>query len=593
MTDKKQTNTLALYWSLLVEYLKYQKGRVLLLALLSLSSIAIKLINPQIVSYFLDSAEAGTSFDKLITAGGIFMGLAVLGQIMQIFVTYLGENVAWSATNLLRADLALHCLKLDMSFHKKYKPGELIERVDGDVNQLANFFSQMVIQLGSNILLIFGVLVLLWYQNWVIGLSITAVTILALSTLNYLNKITVPRWQTARESAAQLFGYLEEWLNGTEEIQTSGAKPYIMLRLYHALRERWQKIVSAMRIQVLVSDLPIVTSTLAYVAAHIVGATLFRDNQITIGQLFIVFYYIDVLNGPIWALLRQVEELQRAAASINRVADLRKIKPTILDGEGVDIQSAPLGVVFDQVTFHYEDDSETKILDQIHFSLAPGKILGLLGRTGSGKTTLTKLLFRFHDPSSGSIKVWNSEDNAFDLKQAKLSQLRENISMVTQEVQLFKASVRQNLTLFNDSIPDSQIAQVIKEVGLNEWYQKLPDGLDTRLDSEGSGLSAGESQLLAFGRIFLTKPGLVIMDEASSRLDPATEHQIEQAVDKLLENRTGIIIAHRLNTIERADEIIILEGGKIAEHGEREALLADPNSLFSKLLKTGMEEALA
>jgi ATP-binding cassette subfamily B protein len=236
---------------------------------------------------------------------------------------------------------------------------------------------------------------------------------------------------------------------------------------------------------------------------------------------------------------------------------------------------------------------ETDILKQIDFSLQPGRVLGLLGRTGSGKSTLTKLLFRFHDPSSGSIKIWNGDGSSYDLQQATLAQLRENISMVTQEVQLFKASVRQNLTLFDDSVPDIQILDVIEDVGLSEWFRKLPEGLETRLDSEGSGLSAGESQLLAFGRIFLTDPGLVIMDEASSRLDPATENQIERAVDKLLEQRTGIIIAHRLNTVQRADEIIILEDGKIAEHGEREELRADPDSLFYQLLQTGMGEALA
>ena len=210
MTEKTRGNALLRYWELLVEYLKHQTGRVVLLAILSLSSIAIKLINPQIVSFFLDSAETGTSFESLITAGGIFMGLAILGQVLQIMVTYMGENVAWTATNMLRADLALHCLKLDMSFHKQHKPGELIERVDGDVNQLAHFFSQMVIRLGSNLLLIFGVLVLLWVQNWAIGLSITLATMLGLSVLNYLNKITVPRWQATRESAAQLFGFIEQ-----------------------------------------------------------------------------------------------------------------------------------------------------------------------------------------------------------------------------------------------------------------------------------------------------------------------------------------------------------------------------------------------
>ena len=171
----------------------------------------------------------------------LFMGVALVRQAIHVAATYVGENVAWTATNLLRADLALHCLKLDMSFHKKYKPGELIERVDGDVNQLANFFSQLVLRLGANLLLVVGVLALLAWQDWRIGLSIAVVAVIGVSALSWLNKRTVPRWQALREADAQLFGFVEEWLNGTEEIRSSGAKPYIMRQLYQAMRERWQK----------------------------------------------------------------------------------------------------------------------------------------------------------------------------------------------------------------------------------------------------------------------------------------------------------------------------------------------------------------
>ncbi len=227
------------YGALLVDYLKPQKGPAALLATLLLSSIGLQLVNPQIVRYFLDAAETGRGLDRLFGAAALFMGVALVRQMVQIAATYVGENVAWTATNLLRADLALHCLKLDMSFHKKYKPGELIERVDGDVNQLANFFSQLVLQLFGNLLLVVGVLVLLTWQDWRIGLSIAGVAVIGLLTLNWLNKRTVPRWQALREADAQLFGFVEEWLNGTEEIRSSGAEPYIMRRLYQALRERW------------------------------------------------------------------------------------------------------------------------------------------------------------------------------------------------------------------------------------------------------------------------------------------------------------------------------------------------------------------
>jgi ATP-binding cassette subfamily B protein len=597
MATQRVTVPLKQYASLLVDYLRPQKGSAALLAALLLGGIALQLVNPQIVRYFLDTAETGNGLDRLFGAAALFMGVAIVGQLVRITATYVGENVAWTATNMLRADLTLHCLKLDMSFHKKYKPGELIERVDGDVNQLANFFSQLVLRLVGNLLLVVGVIVLLAWQDWRIGLSIAGVAVVGMLTLSRLNKRTIPRWQALREVDAQLFGFVEEWLNGTEEIRSCGAEPYIMRRLYQALRERWQKALTAIRAQVWVADLPLGVFALAYIAAHILGNTLFRGGQMTIGEVYLIFYYIDLLKGPLWEILRQVEDLQQATAGINRIAELRQIQPTILDGPGVTFPAGPLAVAFEDVTFHYEDD-DANVLEHIAFSLKPKTVLGLLGRTGSGKSTLAKLLFRFYDPSSGVIRLGgagnhpdNGQGSLFDIRQARQAELRRSIGLVTQEVQLFQATVRQNLTLFDDGVPDERIQQVMADVGLADWLAGLPDGLDTILEA-GGGLSAGEAQLLAFARVFLDDPGLVILDEASSRLDPATERRVEKAVDRLLANRTGIVIAHRLGTVQRTDEIMILEDGRIAEYGSRLALVNDPGSRFHHLLQTGLEEVM-
>jgi ABC-type multidrug transport system fused ATPase/permease subunit len=219
--------------------------------------------------------------------------------------------------------------------------------------------------------------------------------------------------------------------------------------------------------------------------------------------------------------------------------------------------------------------------------VAPGAVLGLLGRTGSGKTTLARLLLRLYDPSCGEIRVGDVA-----IRATGLHDLRRHVGIVTQDVQLFNATVRDNLAFFNRSISDERIIQSLDELGLGSWYRTLPYGLDTELESGGGGLSAGEAQLLAFVRLFLADPGLVILDEATARLDPATEQLIEQAVSKLLRNRTGIVIAHRLPTVERADEILILENGSILEHGRREHLASDATSHFAGLLRTGLHEVL-
>jgi ABC-type multidrug transport system fused ATPase/permease subunit len=256
-----------------------------------------------------------------------------------------------------------------------------------------------------------------------------------------------------------------------------------------------------------------------------------------------------------------------------------------VDGARVDFPAGPLSVEFRDISFAYDEGD--MVARDINFSIVPGHVLGLLGRTGSGKTTITRLLLRLYDPSAGSIRLGGVE-----LRAAHRSDLRKHIGVVTQDVQLFRATVRDNLTLFDQTIDDALIVAALADLGLEDWRQALPHGLDTMLASGGGGLSAGEAQLLAFTRVFLRNPGVVVLDEASSRLDPATERLIEHAVDKLLTGRTGIIIAHRLGTVRRADEILILDDGRVAEYGNREALSRDPASRFATLLRSGVEEVL-
>ncbi|MEC4816569.1 MAG: ABC transporter ATP-binding protein, partial [Scytonema sp. PMC 1069.18] len=304
------------------------------------------------------------------------------------------------------------------------------------------------------------------------------------------------------------------------------------------------------------------------------------------GTVYVLFYYTNLLQDPIEKIRQQLEDFQQAEASIYRLRALLQM-PRQEDNGDRTLEVGALSVEFDNVFFSYESshvgecESTPWVLKDISFYLPPNQVLGILGRTGSGKTTITRLLLRFYQPQLGCIRL-----NGTPIHEISLTKLPQYVGLVTQDVQLFQTTVRNNLTFFNPNISDEQIFDVLQELGLLEWLFSLPNGLDTPLTSDSGGLSAGQAQLLAFARVFLKNPGLVILDEASSRLDPKTETYLEAAIDKLLAGRTAIIIAHRLQTLQRANQILTLENGKIVEYGSRSDLVNNPHSQFAQFLQS-------
>jgi ATP-binding cassette, subfamily B, bacterial len=573
-------------WNLLSAYIAPQRRRFTLLTVLLLTSIGLQLVNPQIMRYFIDATQTHTEVRDLMIAALAFIGVALVQQVVGVAATYVGENVAWTATNALREEMADHCLNLDMSYHNNVSPGELIERIDGDVAELSNFFSQMVIRVIGNLILMIGILGALLWVDWRIGLAFGVFTVLTLIGLNAVRGIAIPFQKKFREATADLFGFLEERLAGTEDIRSSGAVDYVMLGIYKLsvnILGHWRK---AARRFIVVRFTAGVLMTAGVGLALVTGYYLFLAGAISLGTVYLVVTYTNLLRRPIRELTQQVENLQNIGAATERLIELRGIQPKIKDGSGGEIPAGALGLDFENVHFAYKEGEN--VLEAIDFQLKPGAVLGLLGRTGSGKTTLARLIFRLYDPTHGQIAL-----GGVPLTNPGLRALRERVALVTQDVQLFQATVRDNITFFSKEIPDSRILEVVQDLGLGDWLAGLPQGLDTKLETGGRSISAGEAQLLAFTRIFLRDPGLVILDEASSRLDPATEQLIERAIDKLLQNRTAIIIAHRLGTLHRTSEIMILEDGRVIEHGERERLAANPQTRFHGLLKTGLEEVLA
>jgi ABC-type multidrug transport system fused ATPase/permease subunit len=577
------THSFAGHFELLRRYLRPQAPRVALLAVWLLAGIALQLLAPQLLSDFIDGTREGSTQAQLLMLAGLFLVVALFAQVMNALAVYASESVGWTATNLLRFDLALHCLRLDLGFHHAHTPGEMIERVDGDVTQLSSFFSQLIIRILGNLVLMAGILVLLFREDWRVGLIYTVFTVVTLAALRRLHDIAVPHWKAARQAGAALMGFLEERLAGTEDIRSSGAVPYVLRRLAEVMREQMRRSRTAWLWGSSMWASTVILLAVGNALAFGLGATLLRAGVITLGTVYLFFHYTEMLRRPIEQITRQMQELQRASAAVGRIRDLLAVEPVPGDGDAP-LPPGPLGLSFDRVSFEYAPDDP--VLRDVSFSLEPGRVLGLLGRTGSGKTTIVRLLVRLFDPTSGMIRVGGA-----DLRRVRLADLRHHIGLVTQDVQLFHATVRDNLTFFDRTIAESRIREVLETLALGPWLDRLPDGLETMLDPR-AGISAGEAQLLAFARVFFKDPWLVILDEASSRLDPATERIIDHAVDELLRGRTAIIIAHRLRTVQRAEEILILDQGRVIEHGARERLARDESSRFAALLRVGLEEVL-
>ena len=585
--------TIGRYAEVCVKYLRPQWVRGAILAVVILGSIAMQLLNPQFVKGFVDGVESGAAMPTLINLGLAFLAATLLNQVLTVIAAWQGAHVGWVATNLLRRDLAEHCLRLEMNFHNDRTPGELIERIDGDITALANFFSQFVVRVAGAGILIVGVVILVTLEDWRMGIGVALYALITFVVLIRMKDVAMSATESEREASANAYGFIEERLAGIEDIRANGGGSYALRSLQILLRRMLLRGRSAWMRRSRFWFVLITLFSLGDVVALGLGSELLFSGAISLGAIFLFYLYAQTLWEMVEQIIQQMADLQKAGAGIERVSRLMAIEPTMHDGNDAELPEGPLSIEFRDLSFSY--NRRDPILQNVSFRLEAGRTLGLLGRTGSGKTTLTRLLFRLYDPTGGELLI-----GGVDPRRTEREHLRSRIAMVTQEVQLFHASVRDNLTFFDRSVPDRKILEVIGDLGLSDWFEALPDGLDTELSAGGIGLSAGEAQLLAFTRVFLHDPGLVILDEPSSRLDPATERLLENAMAKLLRGRTAIIIAHRLATVARADEIMILEGGRIREHGDRQALADDPTSRFAELLRTAgsgemedLEEAAA
>jgi len=585
------------------------------MAVLVLTHTGVQIAKPQLMRAFVDAALEDSTRARALTAIGLAMlSIQVVGAAADILARYWGRRVAWKATNDLRADVAAHLLRLDLDFFQAHPPGELLERVDGDVGALGGFFSTLSVELFGALLLLAGTLGALWLESVWLALALLATGGAAVGALAWVRRYGLPHLQAERAAQAGFWGYLGEVLSATEDVDASGAAGYVRRRALGDLRA-WLPVT--VRAQVWERSQWWVSTGIGVVAltmARGLGARYVLGGRMTVGTLFMLFAYLEgLLWGPLEEIGGQLQTLQRAEVSINRVRELLQTSSRLGEGTALLPDGAPT-VEFRNVRFSYpggreasggigpplvgdqqEGDSKRRAqgpplrenaLEDVSFYLRAGRTLGVLGRTGSGKTTLGRLLYRFYDPQGGQVLL-----GGVDLCRANLAQMRARVGLVTQDVQILSGTLRDNLCFYEArrGVPrDSVPLEALRMLGLEHWLARFPQGLDTPISE--TTLSAGEAQLVALARVTLKDPDLVVLDEASSRLDPATETLLSGALDRLLAGRTALIIAHRLSTLARADEVLILEEGRVVEFGTYAELTSDPDSRLSQLLRTEMEE---
>ena len=562
---------------LLVQYLRPERRPLSALLGLLVVAMVLPLAGPLLIGAFVNAALAGESAQQLAALGGLFLLATLTGDALQLVVTWYSVRLAWRVGNRLRVDLCRHALGLDLDWHGDHSAGQLIERIDGDIDAVTRFASTAVLQLAGNAILVAGVLVISAVIDWRASLLIAITVAVAVVVLIRMRRVAVPYYDDEREVQSQLYGDLEERLGGLEDIRANGAGAWAVQKLHQHSAGWWRTARRAAAR----GDGGLTLAGGVFAAGSVAVLALStwqcRQGELSVGSVLALLRFSQMVSDPLWRVAEQLAEAQKAIAGTRRAARLLAEESALPDGSRDDLPEGPPAIAFEDVSFGY--GTGTDVLRDLSFELPAGTSLGVVGRTGSGKTTIGRLVARLWDTESGTVSVGGT-----DVRLLALDALRRRIGIVTQEVEVFRASVRDNLTVFGTlDAPDEAVVDALETVGLGGWFHSLDHGLDQHLEGD-TELSAGEGQLLAFARLLLADPGVVILDEASSRLDPDTEERLIAATDRLLAGRTAIIIAHRLSTLDRVDQILVLDHGRLAEHGPRSELAADPESRFHHLL---------
>lgn len=568
-------------WRALAALLRPDARRWVGLGALVAASSALSLAGPLVVRRIVDIATEGgaDAAGRITRAALLFLGIAVATQLIMVTVAWVATVTAWRTTNTIRLTMARHVLGLDHEFHRTHTPGELIQRVDGDVTSVSDFLGRVVPKITGAAAVVAGMLVVLAVIDWRLAVG-AAVYVAAAGAV-----VVRGRHRAVGESSdemgayAALYGGIEERLTAAEDLRANGAGRHAMWRFIdesgRTMRSSVRRESAFLRLWWAVQG----ALSIGSVAALVAGTALVSAGAISVGTAFLLFQYVLLLERPLEDVVHELETIQKANGAMVRVIDLLAVEPAVVDDGTVTPPAGPLSVDFHHLGFDYGDGEA--VLDDIHLTLAAGRSMGIVGRTGSGKTTLSRLVLRLVEATGGELRL-----GGVPIAEIPMAALRRRVAMIPQEVELFSGTIRDNVTLFDTAPTDAAVERALEQAGLGAL---VAAGIHRELGAGGAGLSAGEAQLLALARVWLRDPDLVVLDEATARVDPETEARLDAAVTALMADRTTLVIAHRLSTLRHVDEILVLDRGRVLEHGPRDVLAADATSRFHHLLEVALE----
>ncbi len=520
---------------------------------------------------------AKDSFGVIISSS-IFLGLLGIATFFRyLHNIYLGK-AGVSVVNDLKRVVFDKMLTFELAYYDKNPVGRLVARVESDCERLVSLFTTVGLQLISTFIFIAGILAVLYPIDWRLAVALNLLVIIVItSALIFFNRMR-PKFREERAKIAAVTAVVTEFTQGARLLRMMGREAYAEQRLSSVNADKVSFQIGIF-IRFTTFFLPLGLLNIAAVGGILwIGADWQRVGAFTVGTVVMFAQYLAQLFQPLFEMTEQLGEIQRALGSADRILELLDRTPVVSNPSSPKpLPALTSTILLNNVSFAY--DAEKPVLKNVSLAIPAGKRIAIVGPTGGGKSTIINLLCRFYDPIAGTI-TWDG----IDLRNVSQEELRSRIGLVLQDLYLFPGTVEENLKVLRTDVPRERVQRAIDRLGTGDLIAKLPNGLDSVFAERSANISFGERQLIAFTRALVFDPELLILDEATSSVDPETERAIEDSLQKLLSDRTAVIVAHRLSTIRNADAIAVVKNGEIIELGTHDQLLAK-QGFYSKLYR--------